>query len=128
MRKSLIVAAPAAVWPSFQVMALPLGYVAGDGIEILKDGVEWRVVLDSAATARVVGVLSGQIVPDDTEEFTSAQFAAAIGQCLVSVDGMTPAEIAALGPDDPRPILRGKAHFEAVLAKHGFTIQETPLD
>lgn len=121
MTLSLVVAAPAADWPTFQAIAASLGYTAGEGVACLKDGVEWRVIHD-ASTPERAAIMMGDVPPPDSEDFTSAQASAAISQCIVSCNGLTAAQRDALGEDESAPVLKARAHFDKVLAENGMTV------
>jgi hypothetical protein len=126
MTLSLVVAAPASDWPTFQAIAASLGYTAGEGVACTKDGVEWRAIHD-AATPERAAIMMGDVPPPDSEDFTSAQASAAIAQCIVSCNGLTAAQRNALTEDDPRPNLRARAHFDKVLAENGLEVIPQPL-
>jgi hypothetical protein len=121
MTLSLVVAAPASDWPAFQAIALSLGYTAGDGVACMKDGVEWRAIHD-ASTPERAAIMMGDVPPPDSEDYTSAQASAAIAQCIVSCNGLTAAQRDALGEDESAPVLKGRTHFDKVLAENGMTV------
>jgi hypothetical protein len=114
---SLVVIAPAAVWPSVKAMNSALGYAAGDGVELSSDGSApaTHLGLHTWATDAFIAIATGQVTLT-IEGYTAQDIANLLAAITVSVE-----------PSVGEQILKRKAHFDYVASSLGLQTIEVAL-